>query len=525
LRTLEECFTGIVWENGAVLHQRQGAVAYLPFGSVDEHVVEALANAGVPFERGFAIVDTFTRYETQVWQAIKDTQSEVAIAHNKGALMVMPPGTSKGAGLARLLELCDFSPHNVVAFGDGENDLSLLQMAEIGVAVADAVPQLKEVATIVASQPGPAGVLEELTTYWLQGVAPALSLYRQQAIPVGMDDAGNQVSLSSAKLASENMGIFGSSGTGKSWVTGLLVEGMHSAGYQVLLIDPEGDHRELRSLPGMIALSGDQRTMPIPSLVAMLLEEASVSVVLDLCSYPVSQRKVYLGELLHILRPLKERKFRPHWIVMEEAQHFLPLLEDSILANLLPILPMGGWAFVSYRPDLLAEKLRANLHDCLVTRIVEPESVAALRQTLPDADMASLMTTPHGYIWLCGQGLVRLRAAGRRVRHIRHLYKYLDIPLPSYKRFAFRTEESYLGKEAASLYEFKAMLPRLPLESLVYHMKRGDFAAWVRGALSDGELANQLDKIARRESLRGEELRAALVQQVTDRYTEVYSSP
>jgi hypothetical protein len=141
---------------------------------------------------------------------------------------------------------------------------------------------------------------------------------------------------------------------------------------------------------------------------------------------------------------------------------------------------------------------------------------------LPPAE--ALATTRVGSVWLCGQQLVRLRTTGRRVLHIRHLYKYLDVPLPKQKRFYFRTDKGYLGTEAASLFEFKELLPRLPLASLEYHQTRGDFTRWIREALGDETLAAQLEKLAHREPINGEALRQALLERVTDRYIELSST-
>ena len=53
--------------------------------------------------------------------------------------MVLPAGVTKGTGLGAVLAEMSLSPHNTVAVGDAENHLSLLGMAEIGVAVADAI--------------------------------------------------------------------------------------------------------------------------------------------------------------------------------------------------------------------------------------------------------------------------------------------------------------------------------------------------------------------------------------------------
>jgi phosphoserine phosphatase len=47
---------------------------------------------------------------------------------------------TKGTGLPAALDELGLSPHNAIAAGDAENDLALLQAAEVGAAVANAVP-------------------------------------------------------------------------------------------------------------------------------------------------------------------------------------------------------------------------------------------------------------------------------------------------------------------------------------------------------------------------------------------------
>lgn len=512
LRPLKHLMSGIVWENGAVLYHSAADEVYLPFGHIARRLVDVLEAAGVPLERGKAIVATQMPHNEAVWHAVSQWGGDAVIAYNKGAVLISPPGVSKGAGLERLLELCGFSPRNLVSFGDGESDLSLLHLGELGVTVADAVPPMKEAADLVTTQPGPAGVLEALETYWLNGSARTRlrPLRHERPIPLGEDEAGAVVSVSAAELAGGNLGVFGDSGSGKSWVTGLLAEGMRRAGYQILLIDPEGDFKGMRALPGMVALEGDARTLPPPAVVVALLEKMSASIVLDLCSYPIDQRENYVAELLQGLRTLKACRFRPHWIVLEEAQYFLPPAGNSVSAALCPMLADGGWTFVSFRPDQVAGPVLAALDRCLLTRLREPAAVQAVRRWFYGVE-ESLVTIPRGYARLSGERLARLRSNIRRVPHVRHLHKYLDAPLPPHKRFSFRDEQTFLGVEAASLPEFLECLPNLPMESLVYHQGRGDFTAWAEDALGDGILAAQLRKLAHR-ALEGEALREALLQ-------------
>jgi len=55
LGSLGDLFTGIVWENGAVLTHAASGETYLPFGQLDARLLKAIEEAGIPFERGLAI--------------------------------------------------------------------------------------------------------------------------------------------------------------------------------------------------------------------------------------------------------------------------------------------------------------------------------------------------------------------------------------------------------------------------------------------------------------------------------------
>lgn len=61
-------------------------------------------------------------------------------------LEFMVKGCSKGSTLHHLCAALNITRDNVVAFGDAENDIEMLQEAGIGVAVANAMPTLKAVA-------------------------------------------------------------------------------------------------------------------------------------------------------------------------------------------------------------------------------------------------------------------------------------------------------------------------------------------------------------------------------------------
>jgi Cof subfamily protein (haloacid dehalogenase superfamily) len=75
------------------------------------------------------------------------------------------PAVSKGSGLAFVAERLGFTPADTVAFGDGENDIELLDWAGYGVAVANAHDQILARADFVcpsAQDQGVAQVIEAL---------------------------------------------------------------------------------------------------------------------------------------------------------------------------------------------------------------------------------------------------------------------------------------------------------------------------------------------------------------------------
>lgn len=82
-------------------------------------------------------------------------------------LEVLPPGASKGAALKVILKELNIPADRVMAIGDGENDIELLQAAGLAVAVGNAVPALKEVADEVVGSNDEDGVAEAVERFVL----------------------------------------------------------------------------------------------------------------------------------------------------------------------------------------------------------------------------------------------------------------------------------------------------------------------------------------------------------------------
>ena len=80
-------------------------------------------------------------------------------------LEVVPAGSSKGAGLAWLLDYLDIPPVHVLAIGDGENDAEMLRLAGIGAAVENAMQAAREAADIIIPSNNEDGVAAAIRRY------------------------------------------------------------------------------------------------------------------------------------------------------------------------------------------------------------------------------------------------------------------------------------------------------------------------------------------------------------------------
>lgn len=171
--------------------------------------------------------------------------------------MVLLPGAMKGSGLERLLALCGLSSRNLAAFGDAENDLSILTLAEVRSPwPMPFLPSSKQRMSLPQ--------LQALKAYSLGGKFLDIPLTRERSILLGQAESGTAIHIPAAWLAGLNLGVFGNSATGKSWMVGLITEGLHHEDYQVLLIDPEGDFRGLCVLPLSSRSAATERPFPHP---------------------------------------------------------------------------------------------------------------------------------------------------------------------------------------------------------------------------------------------------------------------
>jgi hydroxymethylpyrimidine pyrophosphatase-like HAD family hydrolase len=85
---------------------------------------------------------------------------ELEMIFNKGSVMILQTGVNKATGLRSGLARMGLSTREVIAVGDAENDHAFLRICGCGIAVANALPTLKERADFVTVRPHGEGVVE-----------------------------------------------------------------------------------------------------------------------------------------------------------------------------------------------------------------------------------------------------------------------------------------------------------------------------------------------------------------------------
>jgi hypothetical protein len=76
-------------------------------------------------------------------------------------------GVNKATGIAKAIDHLELTPGDVVACGDGPNDLEMLQFAGTAVAIEGSAPALLAAADLVAAGPEHAGLVEAFVTLGL----------------------------------------------------------------------------------------------------------------------------------------------------------------------------------------------------------------------------------------------------------------------------------------------------------------------------------------------------------------------
>jgi HAD superfamily hydrolase (TIGR01484 family) len=511
-------FDRIVAENGAILYRPESKDCKALADPPASEFVDALRRRGVnPLSVGQSIVATWHPHESTVLEVIRDLGLELQVIFNKDAVMVLPSGINKATGLKVALKELLLSPHNAVGVGDAENDHVFLGMCECSVAVANALPALKERADLVTAGSHGAGVeelIERLLSDDLASLAPRL---KRRTILLGRTEQGGDFLLDPYE---SRLAIAGPSGSGKSTTVAAIVERLVEKKYQVCLFDPEGDYDEFERF---VTLGGPQQ-VPGVSEALEVLNAMEYSLSLNLLGVPLADRPSMFMSFLARIQELRAKTGRPHWVIIDEAHHLLPATLDS--ASLTLPKELTSFALVTVHPDQVARAILSSANG-LIAVGPNPASVIAqfsagagkdLRpQSLPDPPREAGEVIAW---WFCEspQPLkVKVEPAKTELR--RHRRKYATGELGEDKSFYFRGADGKLNLRAQNLKTFAQIAEGLDEDTWAHHLRQADYSQWLRNSVKDAEVAEEVAKIEKNGQLGPSESRTQILDAIRKHYT------
>jgi hydroxymethylpyrimidine pyrophosphatase-like HAD family hydrolase len=193
---VDEHFDLTVPENGAILRAAEGHRRLAR--PVDPELAKALQRRGIPVQPGQVILACDAVYDAEVFEEIRRLDLDCQLVRNRAALMVIPASVTKASGLGAGLRELGLSARSAIAIGDAKNDLALLDACELGVAVANAVPVVKQRADLVLDRADGSGVTEFLEGPIVRG--KQLIHPDRWRIRLGMFDDGEPATLPSSQM-------------------------------------------------------------------------------------------------------------------------------------------------------------------------------------------------------------------------------------------------------------------------------------------------------------------------------------
>jgi HAD superfamily hydrolase (TIGR01484 family) len=476
-------FDRVVAENGGVLHDpatgRERVLAPAPPAAF----VQRLMESGVePISVGRTIVATWSPHEKEALAAIASLGLELQITFNKGAVMVLPAGVTKATGLKAALEELEMSPLNVVGIGDAENDHAFLRICGASAAVANAIPAVRRACDIALVGERGAGVVE-LIDRILEEDACLLPASR-----IGVHVCTARNGARTYLRPQVSLLIAGGSGSGKSRFVTHLTERMIERRQEFCLVDPEGDYDRLE---GAIKI-GDEAWPPSIDETVGLLGRTDLSIVVSTMALDLAGRRRFFDRLLPALLDLRARTGRPHWLIVDEAHHFLPRIDGK--ASAASGRDLAGTVLVTMEPGWLARDVLAGIDVLLALGRGASGAVAAFAR---EAGLAA----PLGRRCRPDEALLLRRAdpsACRPVRigaprqdHERHKGKYAVGNVGWERSFTFTDKNGRSLGVAANLAAFVSLAHEVPDTVWDRHLRAGDFAAWFLDVIRDEELAER----------------------------------
>ncbi|MHB1131790.1 MAG: HAD family hydrolase [Chloroflexota bacterium] len=487
-----DIFDLVIAENGAVLYwprsRRQRVLGAAP----PAIFVATLRARGVsPLAVGEVSVSTSEEHMGTVVEVIHELGLGLQVVFNKDSAMIVPPNVNKATALAAALNELGLSLHNTVALGDGDNDIPAFEVAECAVAVANALPSLKQLADLVL--PGEHGfgaqeLVARLLATDLREVEPNLDRHN---LLLGRADDGSDVRLHPYGQRALIVGP----ASGRTTVVAGLLDSLGQADYQICLVDPQGDYEGLAHLLSL----GTTTRPPALEEILRVLEQPGQNVGVTLTGLSLADQATYFASLLSALESLQSRFGRPHVLVVAEAERLMPAHGWH---STPPPLRFSSVVLAAGSPEAVSPAALAG-SDLVIAAAGDPAAsitafANALDERVPSVPWRQL-DDGQAVAWFRRGYLppLRFQMAAPPHRTSRQRRAFGGAGLGIDDSFYFHGPDGRLRLRAQNLEIFLQMAEGVDDETWLFHLRRGDYERWLRRSFGDEGLALEVEEARR----------------------------
>jgi len=335
---------------------------------------------------------------------------------------------------------------------------------------------------------------------------------RRHSLSLGVDRTGAEIGIAPQE---GSVLIAGSSGVGKSTLATAFTEQMAERRFEFCIFDPEGDYDELENAVSI----GDPATPPQIEEALDLIERVGTSVVINTQNFNIEERPDFFAALLPRLAALRARCGRPHWLLIDEAHHLLPVKRGEVAALLPKSLP--AVIFITVHPEALSPEALRTVDTVIAVgseagRVIERFCAAA------GLGQPTGLAEPHDdevLYWQRKGGTRAVKACRPRQTHRRHTRKYAEGDFGEEGSFYFRGPNGRLKLRAHNLRIFLQIAEGVDDPTWEHHRKAHDYSIWFRDVIHDAELAAEAEAAESDAALDARASRARIAEAVARRYT------
>jgi hypothetical protein len=310
--------------------------------------------------------------------------------------------------------------------------------------------------------------------------------------------------------------ISGPSGSGKSTSATAIMERLTHEGYQICIMDPEGDYQSWEH--GVVLGTAEQP--PAQEELLQILKRPDANAVVNMLAVPLEERPAYFGALLPRIQALRGATGRPHWLVIDEAHHLLHTLWKSAAVTLPE--HFDGLLLITVHPNEVSRAVLKTVDIVLAVGERPGDTLAEVAKGLGEK------APPPGSEPVEGEVVAWLRTGGREpfavavgmpeAERRRHRRKYAEGDLGEERSFYFRGPGGKLNLRAQNLVLFTQLAEGVDDGTWRHHLKAGDYSEWFRTAIKDVELADEAAAIERTPGS-AQSSKAAILAAIRERYT------